>query len=175
MLTIDPTKPIRLQYLSEYSAWYNMLARCDNPKNPRYDSYGGRGITVHHDWRNFQRFLEDVGPKPTPKHSLDRWPNNDGNYEPGNVKWSTGREQQRNRGVNRILTVNGESMPIIEWAERMGVSAPVIGQRIDIHKWSVEDAVLTPVDARYRHNVKDPSIKSPKGPMGSRGNIHLKV
>lgn len=84
-------------YSSEYQAWSGMSKRCYNPKTKAYPYYGGRGITVCDRWRsNFSCFLADVGRKPTPAHTLDRI-NNDGNYEPGNVRWATRQVQRMNQ------------------------------------------------------------------------------
>lgn len=80
----------------EYNSWDAMIQRCCNPNTKRYHYYGGRGITVCERWRNsFENFYADMGPKPTPKHSIDRI-NNDGNYEPGNCRWATQSEQNFN-------------------------------------------------------------------------------
>lgn len=88
----------RLTRTPEHVAWSSMLQRCENPKNPNYPNYGGRGISVCERWRaSFEAFLTDVGPRPSPKHSIDRHPNNDGNYEPGNVRWATISEQAWNK------------------------------------------------------------------------------
>ncbi len=82
----------------EYKAWGSMKDRCYRPKNIRYAQYGGRGIAVCERWRDsFENFLADMGRKPSPRHQLDRYPNNDGDYEPGNVRWATLQEQRRNR------------------------------------------------------------------------------
>lgn len=81
----------------EYRAWDAMKSRCYNPKARGYAGYGGRGIAVCDRWRySFENFLADMGERPSPEHSLDRI-DNDGNYEPGNVRWATRSEQQRNR------------------------------------------------------------------------------
>jgi hypothetical protein len=79
-----------------YMTWGSMKSRCENPKNRSYSDYGGRGIKVCQRWHLFENFLADMGERPTDKHQLDRI-ENDGNYEPGNVRWATRREQVRNR------------------------------------------------------------------------------
>jgi hypothetical protein len=82
---------------SEYRTWQNMKNRCYNKNHPQYPNYGGRGITIFEDWINdFPKFFEYIGQKPTKKHSIDRI-NNDGNYEPGNVRWATWYQQGSNK------------------------------------------------------------------------------
>jgi len=81
----------------EYLAWMNAKSRCNNPKNKAWSYYGGRGISMCEEWvDDFLSFYEHVGPKPSPEHSLDRI-DNDGNYEPGNLRWATKKEQSANR------------------------------------------------------------------------------
>lgn len=85
----------------EFWIWAAMIARCSNPNDARFASYGGRGISVCLRWTgSFQSFMDDMGTRPTVEHSLDRI-NNDGNYEPTNCKWSTDVEQANNRRKRR--------------------------------------------------------------------------
>lgn len=80
-----------------YRTWYNAIQRCYNPKNPKFHRYGARGITMCKLWReSASAFAEYMGDRPSPQHSIDRI-NNDGNYEPGNVRWATRKQQAQNR------------------------------------------------------------------------------
>lgn len=79
-----------------YNSWHAMLSRCYHPSNVSYADYGGRGISVCERWHLFDNFLADMGERPEGK-TLDRYPNNDGNYEPGNCRWATRKEQNANR------------------------------------------------------------------------------
>jgi hypothetical protein len=94
---------------TEYRIWQSMKWRCLNPNYKPYPNYGGRGITVCDRWRDsFEAFLADVGPRPSPKHTLDRI-DNDGDYEPGNVAWRTRKEQNQNRRPQlRDTCANGQ-------------------------------------------------------------------
>jgi hypothetical protein len=86
----------RAQVSREYQSWLHMTQRCANPKRKDWKRYGGRGITVCERWMRFENFLADVGSRP-PGMSLDRFPDNNGNYEPGNVRWATPKQQAGNR------------------------------------------------------------------------------
>lgn len=87
----------------EWRCWYNMIHRCTNPNSDLWKWYGGRGIEICTRWlTSYENFIADMGPRPSPHHSIDRI-NNDGNYEPKNCRWATRAEQQANKhwGGNR--------------------------------------------------------------------------
>ncbi len=83
---------------TEYRSWLGMRDRCYKKTHHKYHLYGKKGVRVFKGWRNdYQAFLNYVGRKPSPKHTLDRYPDPTGNYEPGNVRWATSKQQRRNR------------------------------------------------------------------------------
>lgn len=118
-----------LKRTKEYVAWGHMIARCANPNYKNYHRYGGRGISVCESWLSFENFLSDVGLAPSELHSLDRYPNNNGNYEPGNVRWATPTQQARNMRSNVMIEWKGETLCASEWAERFGVRISTIQYR----------------------------------------------
>lgn len=115
---------------SIYVAWQGMLNRCRNPKHVGFANYGGRGITVCLEWKSFAQFERDMGPKPTPKHTLDRR-NNDLGYFPENCRWATQTEQMRNQSVTRWVTIDGKKYLAIELAEQAGVKTDTIVDRVN--------------------------------------------
>ena len=125
----------------EWRAYVSMLQRCENPNHRSFHRYGGRGIAVCPAWRNsFDLFLGDVGRRPSYAHSLDRI-DNDGNYEPGNIRWATRREQARNSSIVRPLSFRGETLLVTDWADRLGVKVHTITTRL-ARGWSL-DRTLT--------------------------------
>lgn len=104
------------QRTDTYSIWCGIRSRCSNPKDKAYPNYGGRGITVCERWSDFQNFLHDMGERPSKKHSVDRI-NNDGNYEPGNCRWATAKQQVRNTRRTIYITIDGRTLPASEWCE----------------------------------------------------------
>ena len=131
----------------EWTAWHSMIRRCKYPSMERYPHYGGRGITVCERWKDFSNFLEDVGFAPSKEHTLGRI-NNNGNYEPGNVRWETPIEQHRNTSGNRKITFSGQTLTLVEWAEKTGLKRTTITQRLDYYKWSIEKTLTTPARAK---------------------------
>ena len=125
-----------------YRSWECAKSRCNNPNNPDYYAYGGRGIRFSPEWDRFQDFLQDMGYRPRGA-TLDRI-NTDGDYEPGNCRWATAGEQGRNKRTNRRIAFQGETMTIAELEERTGVPYQRLWERIVRRCWTVERAVSEP-------------------------------
>lgn len=124
-----------------------MLQRCHSPSAKDYPRYGAKGIAVCDRWRfSFENFFADMGHRPTGK-SIDRIDNNKG-YEPGNCRWATIKEQNRNVSTNRYIEYAGERMLLIEWAERLGMKAVTLHSRLR-EGWTIERALTTPVVRRF--------------------------
>lgn len=133
-----------LRRTPEYNAWAGARRRCYSLTDRSYKHYGGRGIEMCKRWRyDFEAFLKDVGLRPSAKHSIDRI-DNDGNYEPENCRWATRQEQGRNKRSNRLLTIDGETQPMIVWAKRYALRMDTLWNRLK-RGWSFERAVKTPV------------------------------
>lgn len=113
-----------------YRAWRGAKTRCFNRKDRKYPDYGGRGITVCAAWRDsFEAFFRDMGPRPSPLHSLDRI-DSDGHYEPGNCRWATLDVQNNNRRNVRRVLVNGERLALADAARRLGVEYAALKSRL---------------------------------------------
>lgn len=134
----------------EYVIWRAMKQRCYLKTHESYPRYGGRGIKVYELWRtSFEAFYAHIGPRPSAKHSLDRFPNNNGNYEPGNVRWATKDQQGSNMRRNRFVLFRGASMPIVE-AWRLAKSTlprSLVHHRIKLG-WPIEAAMTAPRGTR---------------------------
>ncbi len=140
----------------EYKIWDAMIQRCANSRAMTWKNYGGRGIKVHPRWLGrggFLRFYGHVGPRPSPKHSLGR-KDNDGNYEPGNVRWETWLEQMRNSRRNHWVTIGGVTLHLAEWARRIGICPPALAYRLRCG-WT-EEALLRP----GQRGVRAPRVES---------------
>lgn len=125
----------------EYNSWCSMRARCLNPNDQEAHNYSARGIAVCDRWSdNFEAFYGDMGPRPSPSHSLDRI-DTDGNYEPGNCRWATATEQVRNRRVTIMVNVAGKEVSLAEAAQRAGVRYATAWNRMRMG-WPIE-RVLT--------------------------------
>ena len=117
-----------------------MKDRCYNQSNTGYTNYGARGIQMCARWyESFEAFLADMGPHPGPGYSLDRIDNN-GNYEPGNCRWATKKEQARNKANNRVISFGGETKTVSEWAEERKILPSTLIHRIN-NGWPAEVAL----------------------------------
>jgi hypothetical protein len=124
----------------EFATWGAMLDRCRNPNNKNYIRYGGRGISVCERWETYVNFFADVGPRPSAGHSLDRI-DVDGNYEPGNVRWATASQQQRNKRNSVMVPYQGKMMHVYDVAEIVGLHPAMITSRYQ-RGWPVEELYL---------------------------------
>ena len=110
-----------LSHTAEWKTWSAMKDRCSNPNSDKSNRWGGRGIKVCKRWQDsFEAFYEDMGPRPTPKHSIDRI-DNDGNYEPNNCRWATMKEQGRNTSTNHWVTIDGITLCVVDWCTKLKV------------------------------------------------------
>lgn len=124
-----------------YAVWRSMMGRCLRPTHPAFADYGGRGITVSEEWQTFEGFYRDMGDQP-PGLTLER-NDNDGPYLLANCRWATRHEQGRNKRNNHLITANGLTLTMAEWAQRLGVSIQVIAWR-EAAGWSPERTVSEP-------------------------------
>lgn len=129
----------------EYRSWVAMINRTSSKSNKCYQNYGGRGITVCDRWLDVRNFVEDMGLKPSDKHTIDRIDVN-GNYCPENCRWATQKEQAVNKTTNRRLTYNGITKTMGEWENDLGFKVGTIKGRLRIG-WSVDKAISEPVRA----------------------------
>ncbi len=136
-----------------YWVWWQMICRCENPKTKQFADYGGRGIRVCERWRkSHEAFLADMGECPE-GWTLDRWPNPDGNYEPGNCRWAMRKEQQRNRRGVRLFEVHGVSGCLTDLLEHFQMKHSTVRHRLAIG-WSPERAFTEPANQRMNHHPR---------------------
>lgn len=131
-----------------YGIWRAMLDRCYNNSSLEYNSYGGRGIIVCQRWHDFHAFIEDIGFRPTPEHTLDRRDNNK-NYDQFNCQWVTDAEQRRNRQASIIIFHDGITLNLCDWADRFNL-------------------VRHTLYARYHRGIRPPELLLPPNEQKSR-------
>jgi hypothetical protein len=138
----------------EYRAWLSMKRRCSNPNAASFHRYGGRGIRVCERWISgdgrkggYLCFLEDLGRKPSSRHSLDRV-DGDANYEPANCKWSTQKEQGWNTCKSLWVDFKGEKRVLAELCEEYHISPSIVRQRVKNYGWDLELALTTKIGPR---------------------------
>jgi len=116
-----------------------MKTRCNNPNTPAYARYGGRGIKVCEPWQSFQGFYADMGDPPSKNYSLDRI-DNDGNYEPGNVRWATRKEQGEKTNRTVQISYRGETKNLSDWARQLGIPYQTLQSRVCARHWPIQKA-----------------------------------
>lgn len=129
-----------------YSAWRQMRQRCENQKDASYANYGGRGIEVSLEWKDFDVFYKDMGDPPY-GHTLDRIDNN-GSYSKENCRWASWREQHANKRTNRILEAFGKTQTLQQWADEYKMPLTTLRNRLDRAEWPVELALTKPINLK---------------------------
>lgn len=137
-----------------YSEWRTMKTRCSNPRNHKYESYGARGITVCPEWsESFEAFRDWAFANGYRDDlTIDRIDGN-GNYEPSNCRWATQKEQQNNRCNNRMLTYNGKTQTLQQWAEEIGMKSRTLQMRLR-RGWTDEEAITKPVRGAFDESAE---------------------
>lgn len=131
----------------EYRTWADMCLRCDTPSQTSYPRYGGKGIKVCDRWKaSFEVFLADMGPKPSPLHSIER-NNSAGNYEPENCRWATRAEQAANKSTTVRVVWQGAEVVACVLAKQLGKNPKIVCGRL-AKGWTIERALSQPVGAR---------------------------
>lgn len=137
-------------YPKLYFTWRSMRTRCNNPSFKSYANYGGRGVKVCDRWqKSFKAFVEDMGPKPDPTYQLDRI-DNDGDYTPENCRWVSRSKNLSNTRRNNLVTYQGETKTITQWASIIGISPNTFKWRVK--NWTLKKTMETP---RTENNVRN--------------------
>lgn len=141
-----------LSHTTDHVRWLNILSRCYNPKDTSFDHYGGRGIVVCERWReSFNNFYADMGPCPSPEHSIERQ-DNDGPYSPANCIWATREVQANNKRTSLYLEVAGRRQTLAQWSRECGLTHSAILRRLQ-SGWTAKDAVTLPRNSTYRRRL----------------------
>lgn len=151
-----------------HKTWRSMIYRCNRVGS----HYHKRGIKVHPSWESFEQFLADVGPRPSPKHSIDRI-DNDGDYEPGNVRWATSVTQNRNKSDNVELSFQGRTMCLAAWADALGITKQALSGRLR-KGWPLERALSEPRRDRKTTCVRGHALTEDNVTRNRRGSRHCK-
>ena len=125
----------------EYNVWHSMKQRILNSKTKNYHRYGGRGLTLDKTWYKFESFYKDMGSRPSSKHSLDRQDNNKG-YNKKNCRWVTQDIQANNTSTNTLITYNGKTQTLTQWAKQLNIRPGTLRQRLYVYNYSVKQALF---------------------------------
>src|SRR3990167_1801801 len=127
-----------------YDIWTNMKTRCSNINTNNYKDYGGRGIKVSYEWKNFKNFYEDMYLSYIEGLTLDRIDNN-GNYEKSNCRWVDKKMQAENRRNTHLFEFNGIKNTLTNWANLIGLNRSTLSMRVYVYNWKLEKALTTPI------------------------------
>jgi|SRR5882757_10026428 len=127
-----------------YKIWGNIKDRCTNPNNPYSRNYLGRGIKLYPEWQiDFLSFFNAIGSRPSPKHTVERI-DNEKDYEPGNLRWATRKEQAHNMRKNVVLEFGGRSQVLAAWADELGFAPSTLWNRLFRRGMPVDIALTWP-------------------------------
>jgi hypothetical protein len=141
-----------------YYRWRHIMERCYNPTCEAYKDYGGRGIRVCERWHDIRNFIAELPSGYEEGLEIDRI-DNDGHYEPGNVKWSTRQQNSSNRRSARLITLDGRTQSLSRWAAEKCLPRTVILNRLDDLDWPVERALTEPVADRMENMRRAQSLR----------------
>jgi hypothetical protein len=149
-----------------------MISRCKNEYNTSYNNYGARGIKVCDRWLDFENFYIDMGPRPSPKHSIDRIDVN-GNYEPSNCRWATLEEQMNNTSRNVFYEYKGEKLTIAQLARKYNIPVTTLANRLLDGK-SISEAIETPIRSmRENRTFTIDGIEYKTSELADKYNLHV--
>lgn len=143
-------------HTAEYEIWLHIKDRCLKVTNPAYPRYGGRGIII--EWDSFEAFLVDMGPRPSTKHSIERQ-DNDGPYSKANCIWATPSIQARNRRSNLLLTYNGVTQCLQDWAQQLDLPYQTLNRRWHLG-WTHDDILTVPIHPGQKHQASKRNNKT---------------
>lgn len=154
---------------NHYHRWRGIMDRCYNTKCKPYQNYGGRGVRVCNEWHTIEGFVAGLPEGYSEGFEIDRYPNNDGDYEPGNVRWATPSENSDNRRSGRLICFNGKTQSLRRWAEETGIHETTIWGRLERWNWPIDKALSTPpvpakarmrmaIEARWSGREKKPKV-----------------
>jgi hypothetical protein len=137
-------KPLTQLFKAEYRTWSSMKVRCYNQNDAGYKNYGGRGIKICDRWRySFKSFLDDMGPRPSPEHSIDRI-NVNGNYEPLNCRWADPIQQASNKRSTILIEYQGQKKTLPEWCRHFGLKEERTYNRYATQKLPLDEVFASP-------------------------------
>lgn len=141
-----------LSHTTTYTVWRQMKNRCLKETNKDFSRYGGRGIKLDPRWLNFKNFVSDMGKRPE-KMQLDRIDTN-GDYTKNNCRWVSASENCNNKRNNHIVSHNGMSKTLIQWARYLNICPKTLRHRIVVAKWSLDKA-LSPIVKKHNRGKKN--------------------